>query len=105
MVRYHLPFPTIKETQYRVISMYLLAQYFLYLQGKTPDWELKNLVKIYDDIQIVNKSLSRRLSNIITKDAILNALIKLDIFAKHICFLINNNAIDEMEYLFNVYFD
>jgi len=105
MVRYHLPFPTMEETQYRVMSMYLLAQYFLYRQGKTPDWELKNLVKIYDDIQIVNKSLSKRLSNIKMKDAIPNALVKLDIFAKHISMLININALDEMECLFDAYYD
>lgn len=105
MVRYHLPFPTMKETQYRVMSMYLLAQYFLYRQGKTPAWELKNLVKIYDDIQIVNKSLSQRLSHIKMKDAILNALVKLDMFAKHISVLINKKILDDMECLFNAYFE
>jgi hypothetical protein len=103
MVRYHLPFPTMKETQYRVMSMYLLAQYFLLRQGKTPDWELKNLIKIYDDIQIVNKALSQRLSHFIVKDAILNALVKLDIFAKHISSSIDNDVLDEMECLFNAY--
>jgi len=105
MVRYHLPFPTLRETQYRVMSMYLLAQYFLYRRGKTPDWELQNLVKTYDDIQIVNKSISQRLSQIKIKDAMLNALIKLDMFAKHISDLINKNALDEMECLFNAYFE
>jgi len=105
MVRYHLPFPTLIETQYRVMSMYLLAQYFLYRRGKTPDWELKNLVKTYDDIQIVNKSIAQRLSHIKTKDAMLNALIKLDIFAKHISDLINKNALDDMERLFYAYFE
>jgi len=105
MVRYHLPFSTMQETLYRVMSMYLLAQYFLYRQGKTPDWELKNLVKIYDDIQIVNKSLSKRLSNVKMKDAIPNALVKLDLFAKHISTLINRNTLDEIECLFGAYYD
>jgi len=105
MVRYHLPFPTLRETQYRVMSMYLLAQYFLYRRGKTPDWELKHLVKIYDDIQIVNKSFFQRLSHSKIKDATLNALVKLDIFAKHISDLIDKNALDEMECLFNAYFE
>jgi hypothetical protein len=63
MARYHLPFATLRETQYRVVSMYLLAQYFLYRRGKKPDWELKNLVKIYDDVQIVNKSFFQRLAH------------------------------------------
>ena len=43
MVCYHLPFATLRETQYRVMSMYSLAQYFLHRRGMEPDWELKNL--------------------------------------------------------------
>jgi len=105
MVRYHLPFATMRETQYRVMSMYLLAQYFSYRRGKQADWELKNLVKIYDDVQIVNKSFFQRLAHIKIKDATLNAVVKLDMFAKHISVLINRGALDEMECLFNAYFE
>jgi len=100
MVRYHLPFATLRETQYRMISMYLLAQYFLYRRGKEPDLELKNLVKVYDDIRIVNKSFFQRLAHIKIKDATLNALVKLDMFAQHVSFSIDRNVLDEMEYLF-----
>ena len=105
MVCYHLPFPTLKETQYRVISMYLLAQYFLYRRGKEPDLELKNLVKIYDDIQGVNKGFFQRLAHIKVMDATLNALIKLDMFAKHISISINRDVLNEMEFLFDAYLD
>lgn len=105
MVRSHLPFATLRETQYRVMSMYLLAQYFLYRRGKRPDWELKKLVEIYDDIEIVNKSFFKRLAHTKIEDATLNALIKLDMFAKHIPVLISKNALDEMECLFNAYFE
>ncbi len=105
MVRYHLPFATLRETQYRVISMYLLAQYFLYKRGMEPDWDLTNLVKVYDDIRIVNKSFFQRLAHIKIKDATLNALIKLDMFAQHVSFSIDRNVLDEMECLFNAYFD
>jgi hypothetical protein len=104
MVRYHLPFATLKETQYRVISMYLLAQYFLYKRDMKPDWDLKNLVKMYGDIQIVNKGLFRRLAHIKIGDATLNALIKLDIFAKHVSDCISQDVLDEMEHLFAAYF-
>jgi len=45
MVRFHLPFASIEETKYRAISMYLLAQYFLYQQGSQPDWDLKNWLR------------------------------------------------------------
>ncbi len=104
MVRYHLPFATLRETQYRVMSMYLLAQYFLHKRGKEPDWDLTNLVKIYDDIRIVNKSFFQRLAHIKIEDATLNALVKLDMFAQHVSFSIDRNVLDEMEYLFNAYF-
>ena len=67
-----------------MISMYLIVQYFRYRRGKRPDWELKNLVRIYDDVQIVNKGIFQRLVHIKIMDATLNALIKLYMFAKHI---------------------
>ena len=105
MVRYHLPFATMDETQYRVMSMYLLAQYFLYRRGKEADWELKNLVRIYDDIQIVNKSFFQRLAHTKINDAALNALVKLDMFAKHISDSITADVLDEMECLFHAYFE
>ncbi|MFC1508203.1 DUF6901 family protein [Candidatus Omnitrophota bacterium] len=103
MVRHHLPFATSDETKYRVISMYLLAQYFLHKQGKSPDWELKNLVKIYEEVIVVNKNFFKRLSGIIVKDAGLNALVNLDSFAQFISFSIDQNALNEIELLFKAY--
>ncbi len=103
MVRYHLPFATLGETQYRVISMYLFAQYFLHRHGKEPDWELKHLVKIYDDIRLINKGFFERLAGIQIKDATLNALVKLDMFASHVSISINKDVLDKMESLFQPY--
>ena len=105
MVFSHLPFATLKETQYRVLSMYLLAQYFVYRRGGEPDWPLSKLANLYDDIQIVNKSFFRRLAHVKIKDAALNALIKLDIFAKYVSVSINRDVLDEMESLFQAYFE
>jgi len=104
MVRYHLPFATLQETRYRSISMYLLAQYFLYKRGGKPDWDLKNLVKIYDEIRIVNKGFFNRLSKIEIKDATLNAIVKMDMFAQHVSISIDKNVLDEMESSFDAYF-
>jgi hypothetical protein len=39
------------------------------------------------------------------RDATLNALVKLDIFAKNISILIDKQTLDEMECLFNAYFE
>lgn len=103
MVRFHLPFATIEETAYRVFSMYLLAQYFLRKHGKETDWELKNLVKIYDDIQTINKSFCKRLSHIKVEDASLNAVVILNTFADFVTFSVNENMLDSMEVLFEPY--
>jgi hypothetical protein len=103
MVRFHLPFATIEETTYRVISMYLLAQYFMFRQGKTPDWELKNLVRIYDDINVVNGYFGKRIKEATQEDAGINALVILDAFAQAVKFSIKENMLDDIEELFNAY--
>ncbi len=105
MVRTHLPFATREETMYRVISMYLLAQYFLYKEGQRPDWDLENLTEIYEEIHTVNKSFCQRLSGIHIKDASLNALVQLDIFADFTSFSLEINKLDEIKRLLHAYLD
>ena len=87
MVRYHLPFATTEETLYRVISMYLTAQYFRFKSGMRPDWELKELFALYNDINAVNKAFCKRLKGIVTEDASLNALTNLDAHATIMTFV------------------
>ncbi len=100
----HLPFATVKETMFRAVSMYLLAQFFLSQRGQTPDWKLEKLVRIYEDIRLVNQSFSQRLHSITQKDASLNALVGLDCFATATAFLLGKDSLKEMEALFEVYF-
>ena len=105
MVRFHLPFATLEETNYRVISMYLMAQYFRRKRGLRPDWELKGLVPIYEAIQTVNKSFLARLNELKGKDANANALVILDSFAGYVTFSINTDLLDEVEGLFKPYLE
>jgi hypothetical protein len=104
MVRFHLPFADLKETRYRVLSMYLLGQYFKKQNGQDPDWELTSLTDLYEEIKIVNKSLCARLSKISKKDANLNALVQLDTFAETILFSVGRNNMDSLETLFEDYY-
>ena len=104
LVRHHLPFARAEETTYRVLSMYSLAQFFVARHGKPPDWMFKNLTAMYQAIHVVNEHFSRRLSEISTGDASLNALVMLDLFAQTITFSIDENALDELELLFEPYF-
>jgi hypothetical protein len=106
MVRFHLPFASIEETEYRVLSMYMLAQYFVHKNNKTPDLEFKGLLKIYNDIRNVNRHFVKRLRVIVEKDSNLNALITLDCFAQSFdspIKSIDSSVLSDCENLFEPY--
>ncbi|MBI4348616.1 MAG: hypothetical protein HY553_17390 [Elusimicrobia bacterium] len=103
MVCTHLPFADASETMYRAISMYLMAQYFVKKRGAAPDWELRDLVKIYDEVSTVNRQFARRLRTVEIEDASLNALVSLDCFAAFAVGAIVDDALDHLENLFHAY--
>lgn len=103
MVNIHLPFSTLQERRYRVLTMYLLAQYFIRKWGGKPDWDFKYLVDIFEDIRIVNKNFCDKLSRIRVKDATLNALISLDAFAFYTSLHISENMLNVLEHSFDAY--
>jgi len=104
MVRSHLPFANIEETQYRVLAMYLLAQYFRNQKGEKPDWDLKGLSKIYEEIHVVNKAFAGRLRSVQGEDAVPNAVVILDNFADAVTFSLDQSALQKIEKLFEAYF-
>ncbi len=104
MAHTHLPFASKQETIARAISTYLLAQFFVNRRGGQPDWQLRNLVRIYDDINVVNEHISRRLSQVTTRDASLNALTKLDCFASITAISVESDSLEEIEEMFTAYF-
>ncbi len=99
----HLPFSTTAQTTFRAVSMYLLAQYFKQQHGQTPDWELKNLAKSYEDVRIVNKAFAERLRSMQKKDANLNAIAQLDCHADLASFSIGSQWWEEFEGAFQAY--
>jgi hypothetical protein len=82
MARFHLPFASTQETIWRATSTYLMAQYFRYGDGCTPDMTFTGLSAIYGEIQTVNKAFARRLRGACRQDSMVNAIILLDMFAK-----------------------
>ena len=82
MARFHLPLASGKETVYRAASMYLLAQYFLHQAGRPADLSLKGLLKIYYDLQVMNRAMAERLRSASDRDAAVNAVVLLDLYAK-----------------------
>ncbi|MEK7448803.1 MAG: hypothetical protein AAB019_04880 [Planctomycetota bacterium] len=103
LLYFHLPFATPSETIFRVASMYLLAQYFLKKNDQSFDLEMKGLVSLYEDIQKVNKGILSRIRDICKNDAVINAVIKLDLFARNTPDLVKED-LERIKYLFTAYF-
>jgi len=104
MVSTHLPFASTKETIYRALSMYLLAQYMIYKKGETPDWDMNHLGEIYEAINKVNESFCKRLKQIDNiEDAALNAVVKLDCYAISVGFALSEDTLGDFEPLFKAY--
>lgn len=104
LVRTHLPFASLEETTYRAVSMYLTAQYLLVRKGKTPDWDLSGLVRIYEDVKTVNLALRKRISTVMKEDAGLNAICHLGCYAQFTNRLIEE-GLAKMEKYFSSYFE
>ena len=82
MVRFHLPFASLDETIFRMVSMHLVAQYLRKHAGKSADWSLDGLTRIYGQVSQVNNDFADRLIGAAQNDVNVNALVNLDAFAK-----------------------
>jgi hypothetical protein len=102
MVRFHLPFATLIETVYRMVSMYFVAQYFLKQEGISPDWDLEGLESIYLEVGLINGDFAARLSDAAKKDANVNSLVRLDFFAQMVPFQAEK-VLEEIKAYFNAY--
>jgi hypothetical protein len=81
MVRFHLPFASLDETVFRMVSMFLLVQFYRNQEGRKADWRLDGLTRVYAEVGIVNRDFANRLRDAAKKDANINALVNLDCFA------------------------
>ena len=100
MVRYHLPFADIEETEYRVFSMYMLAQYFKMKKGKNPDLEMDNLKSTYDDIREINRKIAKSIADLEKMDTSINAVVALNNFADSVSFSLEDK-LEDIEKLFD----
>ncbi len=100
MVHFHLPFASIEETEFRVFSMYLLAQYIRMKHGLEPDWEMNELKQLYEDIQIINRNCAQKIDDLEKMDTSINSVIVLNNFADSVSFSLEENLVQ-----FEKYFD
>ena len=99
MGRFHLPLASNEETTFRATSMYLLAQFFLKMEGKQADLELDGLTKIYHNMQIVNIAIANRLRSTSMSDSSINAIIILDNYAKSLPYAIEK-SLEDLRHMF-----
>ncbi|HZQ75540.1 MAG TPA: hypothetical protein VFB08_21720 [Burkholderiales bacterium] len=84
MAHFHLPFSTTEETIFRVVSSWLLAQYFRGKNGEALEPGLAGLKQNYRELQQVNAAMAKRMNAIRVEDCdgAVNALVLLDLFAQ-----------------------
>ena len=98
MATFHLPIANEHETLIRAVGMYLLGQFFAKERGEAFDTNLKGLVSSYEELQLVNLTIAKRLreSGEIKE---MNALAILDLHSQVIPLQIEDN-INEFKSLF-----
>jgi hypothetical protein len=99
----HLPFSGEIETIFRAISMYITAQYVRKKNNLKPDWDLKHFRDMYSAVNQINYDFAERLKAIKGRDANINALILLDLFAQAGSLSFSENWMKELEPLFAAY--
>ncbi|MES2818483.1 MAG: hypothetical protein V4812_05780 [Pseudomonadota bacterium] len=75
MAHNHLPFANNQEFTLRAVSLYLSRQYFNMREGKPADWELKGLVQLFQQLQLVNQAFWQRIHDTCEGDSNLKAFL------------------------------
>ncbi|MBX9763688.1 MAG: hypothetical protein K2Y24_11785 [Pseudomonadaceae bacterium] len=75
MAQHHLPFASSQEFILRTVSLYLTQQYFNLREGRSPDWELKGLVRMFQQLQLVNQAFWQRIHATCEGDSNLKAFL------------------------------
>lgn len=83
MARYHTPFADEKETLTRSFAIWLLGRYIAQQQqGSDEALSLQGLKDNYAELSAMNLALSNRMRDSVNRDAALNAVVILDLFAQ-----------------------
>ena len=75
MAQHHLPFASSQEFTLRTVSLYLTQQYFNFREGQAADWELKGLVRMFQQLQLVNQAFWQRIHATCEGDSNLKAFL------------------------------
>ena len=88
MARFHIPFSDEQETLYRSFSSWLLVSFVRQKLGGATGQDTGGAISLdglkhkYQELSVMNSCLAERLRKGVTRDAALNAVIILDLFAQ-----------------------
>ena len=102
LAHFHVPFASRDHMVFRVFGMYLLAQHLRGRDGLEPDWDLDNLMHLYEEIGEVNAGLAARLRSAQMKDAVVNSIVMLNTYAQAVELSFERN-LSRIRSLFEVY--
>lgn len=105
LIRHHLPFANLEETQFRILSMYLMAQFLRSRRGLASDWKLEELGKLYKEIGTVNECFTSRLLSATKGDASLNAMVILEAFTQAVSWSVQGQMLDDLELMFKIHLE
>ncbi len=82
MACFHLPFATVEESMYRSASAYLLRQYLSHKSGESCDFFMNRIDEYYEEVQMVNEGILKRINMTSEMDADKNAIVTLNALAQ-----------------------
>lgn len=85
LARFHLPLASPEETAFRALSAYLLEQYFLAPEKRSSE-TFDSFIERYAEIQTVNAGLAARIRQASQEDAVIDAVLGLDLLAHRVPF-------------------
>lgn len=100
LLRFHLPFASLEETEYRIFSMFILGQFLAVRKGLITKIDLAELKKLYESIQNINRVAAKKIQEVESADATINGLVILDMFALNVTFNLETDDFSELENLF-----
>lgn len=103
MVKFHLPFATIEETMYRAVSMFMTAQLLRKEKGLSAEFDLKEIIEIYSEIEKVNINFAKKLNEMNMSDASINAIVLLNSFANFANLSFDDDLNDSLGQYFKMY--
>jgi hypothetical protein len=99
MARFHLPFASEAETLYRSVTMFLLARQ---QTGGSGNAGFGGLHKLYENLHVVNRDMSRRLGAATRTDPARNAMALLDSYTTLLPAAIDS-SLEELKPLFDAW--